>query len=220
MNQERRDFLRPANFIDITGMKFNRLTAIEYAGQGSCGARWKFKCDCGNEIVTSSYPVRNGKTKSCGCWNNENKHNRYRIHGMHKTKLYSAWTHMKQRCLNPKCASYKDYGGRGISICSEWVDDFTSFRDWAYENGYSEELTLDRIDNNKGYYPENCRWVSMETQENNKRNNHFYLYKGEKKTLSQIANENKISRNSLYYRVNVKNVPLGEAVETLKSMGT
>ena len=212
--------MRPGNFIDITGMKFNRLTALEYICQGSSGARWKFKCDCGKEIVTASYHVRRGLTKSCGCWNEQNKHDRYRIHGMHKTRLYTAWSHMKQRCLNPKCREYQHYGGRGITVCNEWLDDFINFRDWAHKNGYREDLTLDRIDNNQGYYPENCRWVSMVVQENNKRNNHYYLFKGQMKTLSQIAKEYHISRNSLYYRVNVVGKNLEMAVTELTGQGT
>lgn len=208
-------FIANNTLIDITGMKFNRLTALEYMGQGSSGARWKFRCDCGNEIVTAGYHVRKGRTKSCGCWNEENKHDRYKIHGMHKTRLYSAWSHMKQRCLNPSCKEYENYGGRGILICKDWIDNFENFREWAMNNGYSETLTLDRIDNNKGYSPDNCRWVSMLVQENNKRNNHYYLFKGQPKTLSQIAREYSISRNALYYRVNVKGMDLENAVDVL-----
>lgn len=202
-------------FIDITGMKFNRLQAIEYVGQGYSGARWKFKCDCGNEVVTASYFVRKGMTKSCGCWNEENKHNRYKIHGMHKTRLYQAWIHMKQRCKNPKCKSYKNYGGRGIEVCQDWEKSFINFKDWAYKNGYTDALTLDRIDNDKGYYPENCRWVNMLVQENNKRNNHYYLINGEMKTLSQISREYNISRNALYYRIHTKGKTLEESVKEL-----
>ena len=127
---------------------------------------------------------------------------------------------MKQRCLNAKCREYRHYGGRGITVCKEWIDDFINFRDWAYKNGYREDLTLDRIDNNKEYYPENCRWVSMVVQENNKRNNHYYLFKGEMKTLSQIAKEYHISRNSLYYRVNVVGKNLEMAVTELTGQTT
>lgn len=206
----------PKNFVDITGMKFNRLTAIEYVGQGNSGAKWKFLCDCGKEIVTSGYFARKGYSKSCGCWNEENKYNRYRKHGMHKTRLYYSWSHIKQRCLNPKCREYKNYGGRGISICEDWKNNFEEFANWSYKNGYEENLTIDRIDNNGNYCPENCRWVNMIVQENNKRNNHYYEFNGQLRTLSQISREFNVSRNSLYYRINKKGMSVENALKSLR----
>ena len=194
-------------------MKFNRLTALEYVDQGPCGARWKFRCDCGNIKIINAYFVKTGQTKSCGCWNEENKHNRYRIHGLYNTKLEIAWSHMKQRCLNPKSKEYKNYGGRGITICDEWENDVAAFAKWAYENGYREGLTIDRIDNNGNYTPENCRWTTMEVQENNKRNNQYYDWNGEQITLSQIAKRNDISRNRLYYRIYSKGMELQDAID-------
>ena len=202
----------PGNFIDLTGMKFNRLTAIEYVGQGGSGARWKFQCDCGNVKIMNAYHVKHGYAKSCGCWNEENKHDRYRIHGLTNTKIQSAWSHIKQRCLNPKSKEYRNYGGRGIGICEEWKNSVAAFAKWAYANGYQEDLTIDRIDNNGDYTPENCRWVSMEVQENNKRNNHYYSWNGESITLSQIAKRNGISRDRLYYRLHIKGMDLQAAI--------
>jgi hypothetical protein len=121
---------------------------------------------------------------------------------------------MRQRCNNPRCKEYRNYGARGISICKEW-DEFIGFYNWAMANGYKEDLTLDRIDNDGNYEPNNCRWVSMEVQENNKRTNVYYIINGEKMTLSQCSKKYDISRNSLYYRINVLNYSPEKAVEEL-----
>jgi hypothetical protein len=212
---EKGRFKPRSGLIDLTGMKFNRLTAVSYVGQGSSGAKWLFKCDCGKEIITSSYPVRKGKTKSCGCWNEENKHNRYRIHGLTGTKIQSAWSHMKQRCFNPNCKEYEHYGGRGITVCDEWKNSVAEFAKWAYENGYEKNLTLDRIDNNGNYEPNNCRWVSMEVQENNKRNNRYYDIDSGSYTLSQIAKMYSVSRGSLYYWIHRKGMKTQDAIKML-----
>lgn len=212
---EKGRFKPRSGLIDLTGMKFNRLTAVSYVGQGSSGAKWLFKCDCGKEIITSSYPVRKGKTKSCGCWNEENKHNRYRIHGLTGTKIQSAWSHMKQRCFNPNCKEYEHYGGRGITVCDEWKNSVAEFAKWAYENGYEKNLTLDRIDNNGNYEPNNCRWVSMEVQENNKRNNRYYDIDSGSYTLSQIAKMYSVSRGSLYYWIHRKGMKMQDAIKML-----
>lgn len=209
-----------SRLIDLTGMKFNRLTAISYIGQGSCGAKWLFKCDCGREVVTNAYPVKHGQTKSCGCWNEENKHNRYRIHGLTGTRIQVTWSHMKQRCYNPNCREYEHYGGRGISVCEEWKNSVAEFAKWAYANGYKENLTLDRIDNDGNYEPNNCRWVSMEVQENNKRNNHYYDINDGRYTLSQISKMYDISRNSLYYWINEKGMVPQDAVDMLVARKT
>lgn len=212
---EKGRFKPRSGLIDLTGMKFNRLTAVSYVGQGSSGAKWLFKCDCGKEIITSSYPVRKGKTKSCGCWNEENKHNRYRVHGLTGTKIQSAWSHMKQRCFNPNCKEYEHYGGRGITVCDEWKNSVAEFAKWAYENGYENNLTLDRIDNNGNYEPNNCRWVSMEVQENNKRNNRYYDIDSGSYTLSQIAKMYSVSRDSLYYWIHRKGMKTQDAIKML-----
>ena len=105
-------------------------------------------------------------------------------HGAYRTRLYKIWADMKQRCNNPNHAKYKSYGARGIKVCTEWKD-FYHFREWALCSGYSDILTLDRIDNDKGYYPDNCRWADRFTQQNNTRRNHLITYRGETKTLAQ-----------------------------------
>ncbi len=137
---------------DLTGMKFGKLTAIKYFKTGN-SLKWICKCDCGNEIICYGYDLQRGRTVSCGC--HKKKHaGRY-------TRLYSIWQSMKKRCLNPNHRFYKYYGGKGIGICDEWVNDFSAFREWALSNGYSDTLTIDRIDSSKGYFPENCQWITV-----------------------------------------------------------
>lgn len=125
-----------------------------------------------------------GRVKSCGCLINHNLK-----HGMYKTKLYNVWYGIKRRCLHKNDPHYENYGARGISVCDEWKDDFLAFYNWAIENGYDEnkKLSIDRINVNGNYEPNNCRWVTMKTQQNNRRNNHRITYKGETKTLQQWA---------------------------------
>jgi hypothetical protein len=108
----------------------------------------------------------------------------YERHGKRNTKLYNTWCNMRRRCYEPTNKCYSDYGGRGITVCDEWQE-FIPFYDWAMANGYKEELTLDRIDNEKGYSPDNCRWADIITQANNRRNVHLVTYRGETRSLKQ-----------------------------------
>lgn len=159
--------------IDLYGKRFGRLTVMNREKNSNNGhARWKCKCDCGKEVIVSSSDLRSGKQISCGCYNYERflKEQRQIKHGLRKHKLYGVWRSMKERCTLKTHVAYKDYGGRGITVCEEWKNDFKKFYDWSIQNGYKEGLTIDRIDNDKGYYPENCRWVTMKVQNTNKRN--------------------------------------------------
>ncbi len=129
-----------------------------------------YKCGfCGEEFKACTQHITSGNIKSCGCYNKRRLSETHKTHGLKYTRLYSIWTDIKKRTLNPKNKSYKDYGGRGIAICEEWKNDFMSFHDWAMSNGYSDELSIDRIDNDGNYEPNNCRWTTQTIQCRNRR---------------------------------------------------
>jgi hypothetical protein len=155
------------------GDVYGRLTVIERADDavhpnGKKSTKWLCRCECGNKILVLGSNLSTGHTKSCGCLAKES---RLRVkHGMlnENKRVYNIWTNMKQRCENENNTDYKNYGARGITICDEWHDPKT-FCDWALKNGYSDDLTLDRIDNNGNYEPGNCRWTTMYVQRHNQR---------------------------------------------------
>lgn len=160
---------------DITGQKFGRLTVVKFHGVDKGGnALWVCVCECGNQSVVRGCSLRNGRIKSCGCTRCDRrmKKNPSYKHGLYKHRLYSVWSSMKERCYNPKGTEYSSYGGRGITVCPEWRNNFKAFYDWAVSNGYDEtaprgQCTIDRIDNNKGYSPNNCRWIPQKQQYKN-----------------------------------------------------
>lgn len=172
-----------SKLIDLTGRKFGKLTVIERDGRDEKGnITWKCKCDCGNICTVPGVILRRRSKKSCGCkWMEPGN----KTHGMTGTTLFTRWINMRSRCNNPKNKRYNRYGGRGIKICDEWENDFSAFYNWAINNGYEESLTLDRIDNDLGYFPDNCRWVDKKTQANNRSTNKMYTINGETKTLAE-----------------------------------
>ena len=144
----------PGKAIDLTGQRFGRLTVLERAGTDSRReAVWRCICTCGNEIYVQGHHLRCGNTQSCGCLRVDTA----TTHGESRSRLYHIWFGMKTRCYNPNTKDFKNYGGRGITVCPEWLYDFPAFQKWAIANGYRDDLTIDRIDNDKGYSPDNCR---------------------------------------------------------------
>ena len=193
---------------DLTGIKFGRLTVIERIGTNDRGeATWLCKCDCGKSKITYGSNLRKGRTKSCGCLNSDIARNRFLKHGQRFTRLYDIWRNMRYRCND---VHNKDYGGRGISVCEEWDKSFLSFQEWAYKNGYSKNLTIDRIDNNGNYEPSNCRWATPKEQGNNKRNNLKIYFNGEIYTPSEYAQKYGVSYEKA--RKLAKNQPQDEEV--------
>ena len=184
--------------IDKTWQNFDRLLVLGKAENSKSGnPRWLCLCNCDNYVVVSDRSLRKGKAMSCGCHKQERLYY-YPIPKYSRTKLYGIWESIKQRCYNPNVKQYKDYGGREITMCDEWRKDFRAFREWALANGYKEGLQIDRIDNNKGYSPDNCRFVTRKEQMRNRRNS---LYFGDK-LLIEIAEESGIHYNTLHGRLN------------------
>lgn len=159
-----------SKMIDLTGRRFGKLTVLEQSGRSNQGrVKWRCRCDCGAEAIVSGTDLRSGQTKSCGCLRKTSVREAHVRHGGSHTRLFRIWCGMHTRCYNTNDHGYMDYGGRGIAICDEWLSDFTAFRDWALSNGYAETLSIDRIDNDKGYSPDNCRWTCGSTQRANQR---------------------------------------------------
>lgn len=192
---------------DHTGEKFGRLTVIKrdksVYGRGVC---WLCKCECGKECVVLGTYLRNGDTKSCGCLHKDTVSKRMSTHSLSKTRLYRIWNNMKTRCYNPNSDNYKYYGGKGVYICDEWKDNFLNFRNWAVDNGWDEnalgqECTIDRIDNNKPYCPDNCRWANHIEQCNNQTSNKVFEYNGETHTMSEWARLLNINYSTLKDRI-------------------
>lgn len=198
----------------MLGKKFGILTVIKrehdkYFPNGRHRDLWLCKCECGVKKIVLGPDLRYGKTTSCGC---KKKQGSRRTHGGTHTRLFKIWSDMKSRCYNKNNKSYARYGGRGISVCREWVDSFENFRNWAVRNGYEESLTIDRIDNDGNYCPENCRWATVKSQmQNTSRNRRLWL-NGEIHTLSEWSDITGIKSHTIARRIDVYKWDLEKAL--------
>lgn len=187
---------------DLTGKRFGRLTVLRKTEKRGLdgGIVYECVCDCGTHcLAPGSRLTAKGHSakRSCGCLYRET----HQQHGGSKTILFHKWASMKDRCYNKNAKQYKYYGGRGISVCEEWRSSFLAFREWSLKNGYNEGLSLDRIDPNKNYCPENCRWITMEDQQRNKRNVKIITYNGESHTIPEWSNILGIKYGTLWKRL-------------------
>ena len=173
---------------NIIGMKFGRLTVLKEIEKNKNLRTFECICECGGKKNVYKKYLKSGDVKSCGCLSKEHlKKIQLPKHGFSRHKLYIRFDGIKKRCYNKKDKDYKNYGGRGIKICDEWLNDYTKFHEWALNSGYKKGLTIDRINNNGNYEPNNCRWITNKEQQRNTRNNVFLTYNGETHCLSEWA---------------------------------
>lgn len=195
---------------NLIGQKFNLLTVISENGVDKFGRKtWLCKCDCGNESIVPSTSLVKGDVKSCGCLRGKN----LITHNHSNERLHSIWKGIRRRCNNPHEKSYKDYGARGIKLCDEW-NNYENFRNWAIENGYRDDLTIDRKDVDKIYCPSNCKWSTLKEQARNKQNTFWVSYKGEIKSLPEWAEILNIDYHALFKRIHDRKWSIERAFNT------
>lgn len=200
----------------MIGKRFGRLTVLKECENRATNGKiiYKCQCECGNIVDVIGDNLRRGNTNSCGCFRNENIRKRSITHGKSDTRLYYIYCHMKARCYNKNDNRYSDYGGRGIKMCSEWLNTFQAFYNWSLNNGYQDNLTIDRIDNNKNYEPNNCRWVTLEQQNRNKRNVKLYTIQGKTHCLREWCTILNINYKTIHKRLHVHKWDIEKALFT------
>lgn len=202
-------------FIDLTGQRFGKLVVAGQSERTPKGKiRWDCLCDCGNRHNVATCHLKSGAIKDCGCEKAKRTSERNTKHGGSKSRIYNIWIKMRDRCSNPNNEDWDLYGGKGIQVCQEWNESFEAFREWAFRNGYSKEKSIDRINGNKGYYPENCRWATSKEQANNVSRNRIVNYRGKRMTLSEAADISKVSYATLKARITYYGWPIEKAIET------
>ena len=204
----------PAHVKDLTGMTFDRLKVIKKTEKRSLDkcVIWKCECACGNIVEVAGARLTSKNVKSCGCLRVDFAKVNNLIHGLKKHPLYQVWSDMKQRCNNPNSPAYLNYGGRGITVCEEWDKNFESFYDWSLSNGYVKGIDLDREDNDKGYSPDNCRFVSRKVNSRNRRTGRIVVYEGEQKTLAEVSEITGKKYSLLWHRIVVKGLAIEDAL--------
>ena len=207
--------------VDLTGKRFGRLIVISKGKERLYGKpTWLCKCDCGKMKCAITQSLKNGDVKSCGCLQAETRRRNAmhldevrKRHGMYDSRLYRIYTNMVSRCYRKSVHGFENYGGRGIKVCEEWIgkDGFRNFMKWSFANGYSDELTIDRLDNNKNYEPTNCKWSTRKEQANNTRVTIQLEYNGEKHSLTEWSEITGIKKGTIYKRIR-KGLNIGNAL--------
>ena len=201
------------NTVNLTGQRFGRLLVVDEAEpqvyhtpkRKVVKRRWRCLCDCGQQCVVSMSNLRSGHTKSCGCLQDECRQahiKKMTIHNEWKTRLFGIWTGIKNRTSNPNVESFGRYGGRGIAICDEWKESYDAFRRWAISHGYQDNLSIDRINPDGDYTPDNCRWVTVKEQANNRRSNRYITYNNPTLTLMQWSEVTGLHWSTIRGRLN------------------
>lgn len=209
-----------SKIVDLTGQRFGRLTVLEITNKKKYGKiLWHCKCDCGNTKEATNSSLKCGDVKSCGCLQKDTRRiNAKNIktktkHGMCEKRLYRIYHNMISRCYRKCTNGYENYGGRGIKVCEQWLGEkgFINFMNWSLSNGYNDELTIDRIDSNGNYEPNNCRWATRKDQCNNRRNNIILEYKDKKYSVSKWSEITGIKKTVIYQRLR-KGFSVGKAL--------
>lgn len=195
--------------LNLIGKRFGKLTVTEYIGTKNQRTMWGCVCDCGSYKIVQGKLLNNGKVKSCGCLHST-------VNNLHEHRLYRILHSMKQRCYNVKHEAYPRYGGRGITICDKWLNDFMAFYNWSMENGYQDNLSIDRIDNDKGYSPSNCRFVDKETQQRNRRSNLYYTVNNDTHCLKEWCEILNLNYPKIYNRIRKYGWSIEKALELEK----
>lgn len=193
-----------SKLIDLIGKRYGHVTVIGRAKNpysGNHHAAWLCRCDCGKEFVALGDNLRANRYVSCGCERSERAKKQFSTHGMSNTRLYKIWLCMRSRCYYEKNNDFKWYGARGIKVCDEWMRSFESFSRWALSHGYDDTLSIDRIDCNQGYSPENCRWATAAMQANNTRDNHMLTFQGKTQSMALWAKETGLKYGTIKSRL-------------------
>lgn len=193
---------------ELSGNTYGRLTVIErcendISSYGTVRSKWLCRCSCGNEVKVIGQHLKNGNTKSCGCLKIDKTIERSYRHGEGKSRLYQIYYAMIGRCKNKNVINYKNYGGRGISVCDEWLGEngFINFREWSLNNGYGPDLSIDRIDVNGNYEPNNCKWSTKYEQMNNTTRSKFVTIGNETRTVAEWSRISGVKSATIYYRL-------------------
>ena len=200
-------------FQDLTGRKFGRLTVLKTYRENNL-TYCDCKCICGNISKIRASNLKSNHTKSCGCLHQEMRVKSNITHGKSNTRLWRIYHGIKARCINKNSTKYYYYGARGIKVCDEWINNFENFYNWAINNGYKDDLTIDRIDVNGNYEPNNCRWIDLKQQTRNKRTTHYLTYKNKTHCITEWEEILKFPKNLIHQRITKYHWDIEKALNT------